>query len=73
LGNTVAPGTKADGNGNGIIDAGDYIVWRTVVSLGGSSLGAAAEVPEPATAALAFSVLVLFGTRRTRRTVCHRF
>jgi hypothetical protein len=28
FGNTVTPGTGADGSGNGIVDSADYIIWR---------------------------------------------
>ncbi|HEY4232336.1 MAG TPA: PEP-CTERM sorting domain-containing protein, partial [Lacipirellulaceae bacterium] len=44
----------ADGNGDGIIDAGDYIVWRdhlgaSVGSGAGASSSAVSAVPEPST------------------------
>src|SRR5438094_10597825 len=32
LGDSVTPGTKADGNSNGAIDAADYILWRKQMS-----------------------------------------
>lgn len=40
----------ADGNGNGIVDAADYVVWREQVSgLGATANVQLASVPEPAT------------------------
>jgi hypothetical protein len=55
LGQSVYPGTGADGDDNGIIDQNDYMVW--MANFGHSSPGAgggatAATVPEPTTGAL---------------------
>jgi hypothetical protein len=44
FGMTVAKGGGADGNGNGIVDAADYVFWRKLPH-GGS--GAVASIPEP--------------------------
>jgi sugar lactone lactonase YvrE len=51
FGKLVAPGNGADGNGDGIVDAADYTIWRDhfAPAAGG---GAASAVPEPATVAL---------------------
>ena len=45
---SVAAGSGADGNGNGIVDAADYTVWRDHLgqSAGAGSFAAVA-VPEP--------------------------
>jgi hypothetical protein len=71
LGDTVTPGTKADGNGNGVIDAGDYTLWRKRMSSGsGTTLGGGA-VPEPTGIWLAISALGfvggVYGSRRIAR------
>ncbi|TWT96860.1 hypothetical protein Pla108_26350 [Botrimarina colliarenosi] len=55
----TGPALAADGNGDGIVDAADYTVWRDNVS------AAAVSVPEPSTVATA-AVLVL-ARLRTRR------
>jgi arylsulfatase A-like enzyme len=47
----------ADGNGNGVVDAGDYIVWRNQFIPGSGSGGA---VPEPGSLLL-FAVAMLSG------------
>ena len=41
-------GHGADGNGNGVVDAADYTVWRNHFGVGPGS-GQAANVPEPST------------------------
>jgi hypothetical protein len=58
----------ADGNGDGIIDAADYIVWRAlyVAQLGSGALGSAA-VPEPSTALLAWVTIALVSGAAARR------
>jgi hypothetical protein len=63
---------RADGNSNGVVDAGDYIVWRKNkgASAGGAYLLSSLEfsataVPEPAALALAlFALSSFFCTRR---------
>jgi hypothetical protein len=43
-------GLAADGNGNSMIDSGDYVVWKANFgNHAGSGAGATAAVPEPAT------------------------
>jgi glucose/arabinose dehydrogenase len=54
------PNPAADGNGNGIADAADYVVWRK--NLGASvhtGAGGGAAVPEPVTLAYIFQFVVL--------------
>lgn len=70
LGQTVAPGTGADGNADGTINAGDYNYWKARFGNpapgAGSGAGLATAVPEPATTALAIlgvSLLLAFGRR----------
>lgn len=55
LGLDVTAGTGADGNGNGVIDAADYIVWRNAVTAGSGSFAA---VPEPSSALLIIGGLI---------------
>jgi hypothetical protein len=64
LGSSVTAGTKADGNGNGIIDAGDYLAWRKLMSTAGGSSLNGAEIPQPSALLLAVIALVLVSTRR---------
>jgi endonuclease/exonuclease/phosphatase family metal-dependent hydrolase len=46
----------ADGNGNNIVDAADYTIWRDHLSGAGTGAAAVASVPEPP------SILLLVGT-----------
>ncbi len=50
-GNSVTPGSGADGNGDGVVDTADYVMWRIQMSAGSASASAlqGAAVPEPAT------------------------
>jgi sugar lactone lactonase YvrE len=50
-GKLVAKGNGADGNGNGIVDAADYTVWRDNLGHGGAVMGASG-VPEPGSVTL---------------------
>jgi hypothetical protein len=62
-------GLWADGNQDGFVDAADYTVWRDNFLAAG---GAAASVPEPASAALLGIAATLFlarGRRQGRRRV----
>src|SRR5690606_17848323 len=51
FGQSVDPGTGADGNANGIIDAADFTIWRdnlgSHVTWPAAALGANRAVPEP--------------------------
>ena len=61
----IAAGTGADGNGNGIVDAADYIVWRKNVAAGaGSGSGANGAVPEPTSAVLCVVLCAVMGVLR---------
>jgi lysozyme len=68
LGQTVSPGSGADGNLSGTIDAGDYNVWRSKFSTtgSGSGAGAVAGVPEPATFVLFAGSIVALGVTSRR-------
>jgi autotransporter-associated beta strand protein len=63
----------ADGNGDGIVDAVDYTVWRNHATPGAGAGGLAGglhfAVPEPAGAALAVLALALTGGGRRFRAV----
>jgi hypothetical protein len=53
FGASVMPATSEDGNGDGVIDAADYTVWRDHLGMTtGSGAGAIGTVPEPATLVL---------------------
>jgi sugar lactone lactonase YvrE len=53
FGKLVAKGNGADGNGDGVVDAADYTVWRDHLNaaLGSGAIGST-TVPEPATLTL---------------------
>jgi sugar lactone lactonase YvrE len=64
-GKLVAKGNGADGNGDGIIDAADYTVWRDHLGNGGIIMGG---VPEPASCTLwVIGGLALAGRMLRRR------
>jgi hypothetical protein len=52
LGQTVAAGTSADGDGNGVIGQPDLAVWRAAFGNTAGGTGSRAAVPEPATGLL---------------------
>ena len=51
---------ERDGNGNGIVDAADYVVWRKHALGAGSGTTLNAVVPEPATCVVDRGLLVWF-------------
>lgn len=51
---------SADGNGDGMVDGDDYDLWQAAF---GSSLGAAAAVPEPRALSLAIAGILVFAMR----------
>jgi hypothetical protein len=55
----------ADGNGDGIVDAADYVIWRHHLAAGGAASGHFA-VPEPLTAPLVAVAMAWALTRRVR-------
>jgi len=77
LGQQVPNGTGADGEPNGVIDVADYDFWKAhfgdVISLGAG--GQSFAVPEPASAAILWSGLMLlttfprFSTAGQRKTI----
>jgi hypothetical protein len=69
LGATGAAATVANGNANGdnVIDGADLAIWRTQFA---TAVGAAAAVPEPATAAI---LLLGLAALRRRRRSCEPF
>jgi sugar lactone lactonase YvrE len=67
-GKWVAKGGGADGNGDGIVSAADYTVWRNALGISMGATASAVEAPEPAAFWLAcFGTLCLIGRRRTDR------
>lgn len=79
----ASAGVDGDYNGNGVVDAADYVLWRKnptgfggipgyntwKQNFGESGLGSGSAVPEPAAIVLAgLLVSVLLGTRQVRRT-----
>lgn len=71
FGGTVTPGTGADGSGNGVIDAADYVIWRDHLSAGAGT-GSLAAVPEPSGLALLVAASVLLGYRRRFRAAINK-
>jgi prepilin-type N-terminal cleavage/methylation domain-containing protein len=64
MGEVVANGTSADGNGDGHIDVADYVLWRKIFDGNGGGSAAAATptlgaVPEPAAAILIIGTMLL--------------
>ena len=66
LDDSVAPGEGADGNNNGVIDQGDYELWRQNYGLSAAAVGASAA-PEPAAVGLVLSALAAVGGLRAAR------
>jgi GH18 family chitinase len=58
---------RADGNGNGIIDAGDYLIWRKQAGGPGSGAEFNMTVPEPANALCGMLLLLLSFCRQRRK------
>jgi hypothetical protein len=66
FGKWVATGGGADGAGNGVIDAADYVVWRKALSAGTID-GSITAVPEPGAAIVALAALLLVSDWRRMR------
>jgi hypothetical protein len=60
---------NADGNGDGVVDAADYVIWRNLASGGGAGSGglSSAAVPEPCTGLMAWAAITLVGGAAARR------
>ena len=67
LGQSVAAGTHADGDGDGTISSADYSVWKTHFGRVVLGSGAGAAVPEPSGMMLMFAGSVLSGIGIVRR------
>ena len=58
----------AGGNGDGIVDAADYTIWRDHLGQHvGSGSGLAAPMPEPSAFLLFGIATILIGIRKSRR------
>lgn len=68
FGKWVARGGGADGDGNGIVDAADYTIWRDALPGVLDGAGAAAAVPEPSMIMFAvFGAFIAAGGRARSR------
>jgi hypothetical protein len=67
LGATVTSGAGADGDGNGVIGAGDLVEWRVNYGQFPAATAAASAIPEPSGAALVGCLLGLAPVVRPRR------
>jgi sugar lactone lactonase YvrE len=70
FGKLVAPGNGADGNGDGVVDAADFIVWRKFFD-SGPGAGGGGSVPEPATASMVLIALLASAANRGRTRMSH--
>jgi hypothetical protein len=61
FGKWVAKGGGADGNGNGIVDSADYVVWRKAFG-SGPSAGSDNAVPEPGIAISSLMAAMIIGS-----------
>ncbi len=64
FGSTVTPGTGADGNNDGVIDAADYTVWRDNLPTMAATSGPITAAPEPS--AIWLVVLATFFVSKRR-------
>jgi hypothetical protein len=76
FGESITPGTAADGNWDGIVNAADYTVWRNHLGTGGGANAsfrggspgtATTTIPEPTAATMSLCILLLVSTRMLRR------
>ncbi len=68
FGNSITPGSGADGNGDGVVNAADYVIWRNLAS-GSASGSAVIQVPEPSTG---FMILLSIGVLGVGRLMQRR-
>jgi hypothetical protein len=60
-------------NGDGVVDAADYVVWRKNLSSSAAGSETSASVPEPGSPSLlALGSLTLFARRRSIHTLRER-
>jgi sugar lactone lactonase YvrE len=65
FGESVFNWDGADGNGDGIVDAADYVIWRKAMETNTEAMGGATVAPEPAAIVLAlFAAAGAIGIRR---------
>jgi hypothetical protein len=67
LGQTVSPGTFADGSENGLIDLPDYNHWKARfgnIVPPGSGSGQLATVPEPSGLLMSLAAMLMFAVFR---------
>ena len=62
----------ADGNGDGVVDKGDYVVWRKHITTSGAGAGDAATVPEPCGVVLVLMACGMFAVLRNRSLLVGR-
>jgi prepilin-type N-terminal cleavage/methylation domain-containing protein/prepilin-type processing-associated H-X9-DG protein len=68
IGTEVDPGSGADGNADGVVNAADYVFWRNIYSATGSgNASGSVSVPEPVTGLLATVGFCLAGIQGRRR------
>jgi hypothetical protein len=68
FGQSISPTFGADGNGDGTVDIGDYILWRKIMGTPGGGSATLAAVPEPgAFLVLIASIPMLIAGRRIGR------
>jgi prepilin-type N-terminal cleavage/methylation domain-containing protein len=75
------PGDGADGNGDGLVNAADYTIWRNNLGAGvgsasgeqraGASSPSILPVPEPTNVALLSCITSILGVRRLTRRRCN--
>jgi glucosylceramidase len=57
---------NADGNGNGMIDAADYVLWRSGLNIGGANRLQWISLPEPSGLLMATGLLIAMSGRPPR-------
>ena len=70
FGDSVTPGTGADGDGSGFIDQGDVVIWRSNYgNISAAASSSSAAVPEPATSALLLCIVIVVASSRFSRAI----